>query len=484
MDQKVVSVNDRASASTRASVEALGRPGKIIAVRVSYRSLAAGSGTRPGHPSYFLKPSSSMAMSGGTVERPVGIERLTCEGKVALVIGAIANRVGVDDAWSHVGWVTAAIDLGVAELRPSDHGSLLRAKGRDGFTPIGPTLLDAREIDPTQLRVRTWVNGRLVQDDNAVGLLFGLDRIIADLSQHLTLEPGDVILYGTPTGAAVLAPGDVGEVEVDAIRALGSPRTGRLTTTVIQGDNAFDSSAGPLVELASSARLTSELREKLTRAPVGGLSAQLRKRGLNNVFIDGVRPLVAGQAFVGTARTLRFVPNREDLFISHGAGYNAQKRTFDAVEPGEVLVIEARGEPGAATLGDILAIRARARGAAGIVTDGGVRDVGAVARVGIPVFAAGSHPAVLGRKHVPWDYDLTIACGGTTVQPGDIIVGDADGVIVIPPALADEVADAALAQEDEDAWIAEQVEAGHPVDGLFPMNVAWRTQYEAWRARQ
>ena len=119
--------------------------------------------------------------------------------------------------------------------------------------------------------------------------------------------------------------------------------------------------------------------------PVAGLSAQLRKRGLNNVTIDGVRPLHPGAKLVGTAKTLRFVPNREDLFESHGGGYNAQKRAFDAVGEGEVIVIEARGEAGSGTLGDILAIRAHARGAAGIVTDGGVRDAEAVA-VGIPVF--------------------------------------------------------------------------------------------------
>jgi regulator of RNase E activity RraA len=224
--------------------------------------------------------------------------------------------------------------------------------------------------------------------------------------------------------------------------------------------------------------LTPETREKLLRTPVAGLSAQLRKRGLNQVSIDGLHPLVAGAKIVGTARTLRFVPHREDLFAAHGGGYNAQKRAFDTVEPGEVLVIEARGEPGSATLGDVLALRAHVRGAAGIVTDGGVRDAEAVAGVGIPVHCLGNHPAVLGRKHVPWDTDLTIACGGATVQPGDVIVADADGIVVIPPALAEEVADAALAQEDEDGWIAEQVRLGHPVDGLFPMNAQWRARYE------
>jgi 5-oxopent-3-ene-1,2,5-tricarboxylate decarboxylase/2-hydroxyhepta-2,4-diene-1,7-dioate isomerase len=211
------------------------------------------------------------------------------------------------------------------------------------------------------------------------------------------------------------------------------------------------------------------------------LSAQLRKRGLNNVTIDGVSPMHPQAKLVGVAKTLRFVPGREDLFASHGGGYNAQKRAFDTVAEEEVIVIEARGETGSGTLGDVLALRAKARGAAGVITDGGVRDYDAVAAVGLPVFSRGAHPAVLGRRHVPWDVDVTIGCGGTTVQPGDVLVGDRDGVVVIPPALAEEVVDAALAQEDEDAWVAEQVAAGHPVEGLFPMNSHWRAEYQRWR---
>ena len=104
-----------------------------------------------------------------------------------------------------------------------------------------------------------------------------------------------------------------------------------------------------------------------------------------------------------------------------------------------------------------------------------------MAAVGLPVYAQGAHPAVLGRRHVPWDVDVAIACGGTTVQPGDVLVGDNDGVVVIPPGLAEEVADAALAQEEEDAWVAEQVKAGHPVDGLFPMDARWRAEYQRSR---
>lgn len=478
------------------------RPGKVIAVHLSYESRADQRGRRPDAPSYFLKPSSSVAATGGRIERPVGTELLAFEGEIALIIEKPARHVSLADAWDHVGWVTAGNDLGVYDLRSNDKGSNVRSKGRDGFTPLGPALIDARTVDPAALRVRTWVNGEVVQDDTSAGLIFPLAQFVADLSQHATLEVGDVILTGTPAGSSVLEPGDVVEVEVDDPASGAS--SGRLVTTVDQGSAGFDAEVGslpavddaqradawgsrqaaglpPESEAASPPSLTPALRAKLERVPVAGLSQQLRQRGLNHVTIDGVRPNHAGVKVIGTARTLRFVPGREDLFKTHGGGYNAQKRAFDAVTEGQVLVIEARGEAGSGTLGDILAIRAHTAGAAGIVTDGGIRDFDAVAAVGIPVYSTGAHPAVLGRKHVPWDHDLTIGCGGTTVQPGDLIVGDSDGVIVIPPALAEEVVDAALAKEDEDAWIAKQVAAGHLVDGLFPMNAEWRARYRESR---
>ncbi|MBO9554464.1 fumarylacetoacetate hydrolase family protein [Cellulomonas sp.] len=477
------------------------RPGKVVAVHLNFVSRADQRGRRPAHPSYFVKPSSSVAPSGGTVERPAGTELLAFEGEIALVIGTPARWVRVEDAWEHVAWVTASNDLGLYDLRSADRGSNVRSKGRDGYTPIGPGLIDARTVDPRALRVRTWVNGDLRQDDSTAGLLFPLPQLVADLSQHLTLEPGDVVLTGTPAGSSVLRPGDVVAVEVDAPDAPGAPSSGRLVTTVVQGEHAFDEELGslPTVDDAQRAeawgspeaaglepargpfRLTAELRDKLGRAPVAGLSAQLRRRGLNQVTIDGVRPMHPATKLVGTARTLRFVPAREDLFARHGAGHNAQKRAFDALGEGDVLVIEARGETGSGTFGDILALRARARGAAGIVTDGGVRDHDAVRAVGLPVYSAGAHPAVLGRRHVPWDVDVAVACGGTTVEPGDVVVGDADGVVVIPPDLVEEVVEATLAQEEEDAWVAEQVAAGHPLDGLFPMDAQWRARYDARR---
>jgi len=225
--------------------------------------------------------------------------------------------------------------------------------------------------------------------------------------------------------------------------------------------------------------LTPELRALLEATPVATLSQSLRKRGYIETFIDGAMTNQPGQRIVGQARTLRLIPFRPDLFKAHAPGFNAQKRAFDGVEAGEVLVVEARGIPETGTVGDILAMRAKVRGAAGIVTDGGVRDWTAVQEIGIPVFSQGAHPSVLGRRHVPWEVDVTIACGGAAVQPGDVIVGDDDGVIVIPPALVAEVVAEAAEQEAQDSWVFDRIAAGEPVDGLFPPSAENLARYRA-----
>jgi 2-keto-4-pentenoate hydratase/2-oxohepta-3-ene-1,7-dioic acid hydratase in catechol pathway/regulator of RNase E activity RraA len=467
-------------------------------VHLNYPSRAAQRGRTPAFPSYFLKPSSSVSESGSSIERPAGTELLAFEGEIALVMGTAVRRVSPDDAWGFVSGVTAANDFGVYDLRLADKGSNVRSKGGDGFTPLGPAVIPAADIDPAALRIRTWVNDELVQDDSSSTLLFPFAQLIADLSQLLTLEPGDVILTGTPAGASVVAPGDTVEVEVDAPTATGSPTTGRLSTTVVEGTSPIPAFSAPAqvndeqradawgsadaAGLAPVFVLTPELKARIAGVGTATLSAQLRKRGYNNVSIDGLSSTRPGVRLIGRARTLRFIALREDLFEQYGGGYNAQKRAFDGLGPDDVLVIEARGERGTGTVGDILAMRAQVRGAAGIVTDGGVRDLSAVAALDIPTYHAGPHPAVLGRRHVPWDTDLTISCGGTAVQPGDVIVGDADGVLVIPPSVIDEIVDGAIEQELEETFIAERVADGEKVDGLYPMNADWKERFAAWRA--
>lgn len=474
-------------------------PGKIIALHLNYPSRIAQRGRIPAHPSYFVKPSTSLSSTGKELERPAGTQLLAFEGEIALIIGTEVRRVTPEAGWAAVSGITAANDFGVYDLRYADKGSNLRSKGGDGFTPLGPSVIDARQIDPAALRVRTWVNGELVQDDTTADLAFPFGLLVSDLSQLMTLKVGDVILTGTPAGSSVVVPGDTVEVEVDAPTASGSPTTGRLVTPIIEGTAPLPAySPGPKIDDLQRAEawgspeaagitpvasiLTPELKARINSVGTATLSSQLRKRGFNNVSIDGLRSTRPEARMVGLARTLRYIPNREDLFEKFGGGYNAQKRAFDALGPDDVLVMEARGEKGTGTVGDILALRAQIKGAAGIVTDGGVRDLAAVSALDIPTYHAGGHPAVLGRHHVPWDFDLTIGCGGAAVQPGDVIVGDADGVLVIPPYLIEEVVADSIVQEQEETFIAEMVAAGEGVDGLYPMNASWKAKFVVWLA--
>ena len=420
---------------------------------------------------------------------------------MALVIGRPARRVSRADGWDHVAWITAANDFGVYDLRYADRGSNVRSKGIDGFTPLGPRLIDARAVDLATVRLRTWVNGDLAQDAwPAQDMLFGFGDIVADLSRLVTLEPGDVILTGTPAGSTVVTPGDVVEVEVSA----GEQSSGRLRSPITEADYRLDppgampraddaersaafgaarsvsgSTAPATAGSLSSQATLAGLREVSTAT----LAALLRKRGLNGLTLDGLRSTRPGARMAGYARTVRYLPLREDLSVVYGGGMNAQKRAIEEIRPGEVLVIEARGDPTAGTIGDILGLRAQVRGAAGIVTDGAIRDSVALAGLEIPVYHAAVHPAVLGRRHVPWETGVTVACAGVTIQPGDILVGDADGVVVLPPAIAAEVLADAREQERQEEFIASRVAMGDPLDGLHPLSEARRPDYEAWLAQ-
>ncbi len=488
------------------------RPGKVVAVHLNYPSRCAERGRTPSEASYFLKPSSSLTGSG-TVVRPEGFELLAYEGEVALIIGTPARNVSPEQGWSHVGWVTASNDLGLQDLRYADKGSNVRSKGGDGFTAVGPTLIAASDVDPARLRIRTLLDGEVVQDDTTETLLFDFGHLIADLTRTMTLERGDIILTGTPAGASVALPGQRIEVELTSLDD-ESVTSGALVTEVVAGPAAGAWGSPPRADAAATADawgsrtpasgnsatstttsgnaaeatetaaldLTDPaLIERLTGVAVATLSVQMRRRGFDTVSIDGVHSLVPGTKFAGPARTLRYVAYRKDLFDAKGGGFNAQKQAIDSVNPGEVLVMEARRDNTAGTLGDILALRAQYRGAAAIITDGAVRDHSPVIDTGLAVMSSGAHPAVLGRRHVPWAIDETIVCGGATVQPGDLIVADDDGAIVIPPSLVLEVLTDAEEQESQETFIAEKVKGGESVDGLYPLGKAWQAEYQAWK---
>jgi 2-keto-4-pentenoate hydratase/2-oxohepta-3-ene-1,7-dioic acid hydratase in catechol pathway len=210
-------------------------PGKILATHLTYRSRAEEyrMAELPRTPSYFMKPPSSLSAHREPVARPKGCRFLNYEGEIAVVIGRRCRGASVDDALDYVRGYTIANDWGVHDFRHADRGSMLRVKGQDGFCPLGPALVDAGDVDPGDLRIRTFVNGELVQEGNTGSdLMFSFAYQVADLSRLVTLEPGDVLLTGTPANSRPVEPGDVVAVEVDGV--------GRLENTVEQSEEELE----------------------------------------------------------------------------------------------------------------------------------------------------------------------------------------------------------------------------------------------------
>jgi 2-keto-4-pentenoate hydratase/2-oxohepta-3-ene-1,7-dioic acid hydratase in catechol pathway/regulator of RNase E activity RraA len=461
---------------------------KVIAIHGNYASRANEFGTPPpGFPSYFLKPPSTIAADGDPVARPAGCELLGSEAEVALIIGRTCSRVGSAEAWDYVSHVAPANDFGVYDLRYCDRGSNVRSKGWDGCTPIGP-LVDARTVDPANIGLRSTVNGAVAQEASTADATFPLPELVADLSAFMTLEPGDVILTGTPAGSRPVNPGDVVTVELVGLSKVTSPITTsdrpafRLAPPPKLSDADKRIAHGGTVPRPVT--LTDEIRHQLNSVSTATLAGQLQRRGIRSAFMGGLRPTHPEMRMLGYARTLRYVPLREDLQAKYGGGQNAQRRAIEGIGPEEVLVIEARGEPHAATIGDIFTLRAMSRGAAGVVTDGALRDTPAIVDIELPVYYFSSHAATLGRMHMPLDIDGPVSCAGVFVEVGDIIVGDGEGAIVIPAALVEEVARDSYVQEEEESFAIERVRAGESTIGLFPLSRDRRPDYETWKASQ
>lgn len=204
-------------------------PSKILAVHLTYRSRVEEYAARiPSEPSYFLKPPSALNGHRGELRRPAGASFLNYEGELAVVIGERMKGVPIAAALDHVAGYAPANDVGLHDFRHADRGSMLRVKGQDGFLPIGPELTPAADFDPTDFTLRTFVNGQLVQQAGADDLLFSVAYQLADLCRLITLEPGDVVLTGTPANSRPIEPGDVVEVEIDGL--------GRLGNTVVDWD--------------------------------------------------------------------------------------------------------------------------------------------------------------------------------------------------------------------------------------------------------
>jgi 5-oxopent-3-ene-1,2,5-tricarboxylate decarboxylase/2-hydroxyhepta-2,4-diene-1,7-dioate isomerase len=205
------------------------QPSKIIAVHLTYRSRVDEYAAKvPPAPSYFMKPPTALNGHRGVLRRPRGARFLNYEGELAVVVGRRMKGVGIDQALAYVAGYAPANDVGLHDFRHADRGAMLRVKGQDGFLPIGPELVPAAELDPTRFTLRTYLNGEVVQEATADDLIWGVAYQLADLCRLITLEPGDVVLTGTPANSRPMEPGDVVAVEIDGL--------GRIENTVVDWD--------------------------------------------------------------------------------------------------------------------------------------------------------------------------------------------------------------------------------------------------------
>jgi regulator of RNase E activity RraA len=219
---------------------------------------------------------------------------------------------------------------------------------------------------------------------------------------------------------------------------------------------------------------------ELSAVSTATLTTILLKKGLRRVAMRGPKPFGAGGRVVGRAFTMRFVPAREDLATPESwASPRSTRAAIEAMEPGDVVVVDAMGITTAGIFGDILCARMKKRGLAGLVTDGAVRDGAGVAATGLAVWCAGvaAPPSVAELTFVGWGEP--IGCGGVAIMPGDVIVADGDGAVLIPDGLVAAVAAEAAEQEKLEGWIMGEVEKGAALPGLYPPNAESRARYEA-----
>lgn len=226
--------------------------------------------------------------------------------------------------------------------------------------------------------------------------------------------------------------------------------------------------------------MTPELKETLSKVSTASVASALLKLGLRNIWIRGAMPIAgAGAHRVGTAFTMRFLPMREDLVGPALTKLQNSRAAIEAMAPDSFAVVDAMGVADAGVAGDVLCARMMLRDAAGLVTDGAIRDIVGVEKSGLAVWSRGTASPAPGNSLTFVDYGLPVACGGVTIFPGDLIVADRDGAVVIPQAMAEQVAAEAAEVERFDAWVVEKVEAGEPLPGLYPPNAENQARYQS-----
>jgi 5-oxopent-3-ene-1,2,5-tricarboxylate decarboxylase / 2-hydroxyhepta-2,4-diene-1,7-dioate isomerase len=226
-----------------------------------------------------------------------------------------------------------------------------------------------------------------------------------------------------------------------------------------------------------------DVLDKLRGISIPTISIVLRRLGYGNTFLSGLAPRTSMQNFVGRAFTGRTLPARSDVSATQAGAASLHRQAFETIQAGDVLVIDARGDIGARVTGDILATRLKYRGAAALVTDGAIGDLAALQTVGLPLYSRGLTPVVFGEVHVMADLNVPISCAGLLIMPGDVLVGDPEGVIAIPQGVAAQVADEGFETERRDTFSRRKVEAGSALAEAYPLSGALLAEYEAEKAR-
>ena len=225
-----------------------------------------------------------------------------------------------------------------------------------------------------------------------------------------------------------------------------------------------------------------ELSDKLKMASTATLTSVLRNKGLHNTFMHNVVPLQSDARMVGRAFTLRYIPAREELDeVPLDNLKDVQRIGIEQIGAGDVLVIDARGDTRAGTMGSILAARIQMRGCTGVVTDGAYRDSPTIAASGLPAYAAAMNAHTNKTVHHPSEIQVPIACGGVAVFPGDLLGGDQEGVVVIPAHLAAAVAAEAEEMEQKERFIMEKIRSGASIVGTYPPDEATLAEYRVWK---
>jgi regulator of RNase E activity RraA len=217
--------------------------------------------------------------------------------------------------------------------------------------------------------------------------------------------------------------------------------------------------------------------------------AILHKLGLRNTFIQGPLPMRPGSKVVGPAVTLQFMPQREDILSGIQQEYaersSALWHVFDSVQPGDVLAIQAHGDPYTGCLGEMLITYFKGRGGAGLVVDGYIRDWPRVQPLGVPLWSRGATPHYASQAgQMPWAYNVPIACSRVLVLPGDLLIADDDGAVLVPRLMAPAIVAATTAHEDWESFSRQRLAEGGSLWTYYPLSDEGRREYEAWRQQQ